>query len=115
MKKVAIMADSTISMPLEVASKYGITVMPWHAIIDGESYPDIEIDRKLLYARLKERENLPTTSGYTPEECFQFYEKLSQEAETILHISMNQGSLLWDVMPLLKLRKWLWNNFLTLP
>jgi fatty acid-binding protein DegV len=60
-EKVVIIADSTISMPLEMAKKYGIIVMPWHVIMDGKSYRDTEIDRKLLYAKLKGKENLPIT------------------------------------------------------
>ena len=91
MNKVAIVADSTISMPLEVAMKHGIAVIPFHVIMDGKSHLDIEVDREQLYAQLREKGNLPTTSGYTAEECLRVYQELSQRAEAILQISMTSA------------------------
>jgi DegV family protein with EDD domain len=41
-----------------------------------------------LYARLKDKENLPTTSAPSIGEFLQFYQELSQRAEAILHISI---------------------------
>ncbi|HUV46470.1 MAG TPA: DegV family protein [Dehalococcoidia bacterium] len=88
MKKVAIMTDTIASVPCELAEKYDIQVIPFYVIIDGKSYRDTDIDKDELYTRLKQKENLPTTSAPSPEDFFLAYQKLSQKAESIIHISM---------------------------
>ncbi len=87
-KKVAIMTDTVASVPRELAEKYDIQVIPFYVIIDGKSYLDTEIDKTQLYTRLKQKENLPTTSAPSPEDFFLAYQKLSQKAESIIHVSM---------------------------
>ena len=87
--KVAIMTDSIAAIPLKMAREYGIGVVPLHVIMDGKGYPDTKItkaDMERLYARLKEKGNLPTTSAPSVGEFLQVYQELSQRAEAILFI-----------------------------
>jgi len=91
MKKVAIMADAPAAIPREIAEEYGITMVPFHAIVDGKDYPDIEIDMKWLYNRLKQKENLPTTSFPSAWENLQVYQRLAQSSEAILYIFMTSA------------------------
>ena len=91
MNKVAIMTDSVAAIPKEMAEKYGITTVPFHVIVDGKDYLDTEIDVKWLYNRLKEKDNLPTTSFPSAGEFFQAYQRLSQNSEAILYISMTSA------------------------
>ena len=91
MNKVAIMTDSVAAIPKEMAEKYGITTVPFHTIIDGKDYLDTEIDMKWLYNRLKEKDNLPTTSFPSAGEFFQAYQQLAQSSEAILYISMTSA------------------------
>lgn len=91
MNKVAIMADSIASIPQEIAKEYGIKVIPFHTIIDGKDYLDPQVDMKQLYIRLKEKENLPTTSAFSIGECLQAYQELSQETEAIICISLTSA------------------------
>jgi DegV family protein with EDD domain len=89
MNKVAVMTNSLASVPLEMQREYGIGVIPFHFIIDDKDYLDTDVkDMTQFYARLREREILPTTSFPTPEEFLQFYQALSQNAAAILHISL---------------------------
>jgi len=88
MKKVAIMTDTIASVPPNIAREYGIKVIPFHVIMDGKSYIETDIDKDQLYARLRQKENLPTTSAPSVGEYLEAYQKLSQRAETILYISM---------------------------
>ena len=91
MRRVAIMTDSISAIPLEMAQKYGIRVVPLHAIMDGKDYPDTEItkaDMERLYARLKEKGNLPTTSAPSAGDFLEAYQELSQRVEAILFISL---------------------------
>lgn len=91
MRKVAIMTDSVASVPYELAQKYDILVIPFHIIMDGKSHLETKIDVDQLYARLKEKENLPTTSAPSPGEFLKAYQELSRRAEAILHISMTSS------------------------
>lgn len=87
MKKVVIMTDTATSMPQEMAKKYGIEVIPVYVIMDGKSCIETKIDMDELYARLNQRENVPTTSFPSTGEFLEAYKRISQRAESILYIS----------------------------
>jgi len=91
MKKIAIMTDSVAAIPREIAEEYEITMVPFHTIVEGKDYLDTEIDMKWLYNRLKEKDNLPTTSFPSVGEFFQAYQKSAQSSETILYIFMTSA------------------------
>ncbi len=88
MNKVAIITDSISAVPAEMAQKYGIGIVSAHVIMDGKDYPDTEVDMEKVYVRLKEKENLPTTSAVTTGQFLQAYQELSQRAEAIIFISV---------------------------
>ena len=90
MNKVAITTNSAC-ISAEEARKYGITIIPFHIIMDGKEHLDPEVDTENLYARLREKENLPTSATPTVTEFLQAWQELSQNAEAILHISMTQA------------------------
>lgn len=90
MSKVAITTNSACVFA-EEAKKYGVTIIPFHIIIDGKDYLDTEVDMEDLYARLDKKKNLPTSAPFSVEECWQTFQKLSQSAEAILHISITQA------------------------
>ena len=91
MNKVAIVTDSATPVPPELVQEYGIKIVPLHVIMDGKSYPDTEIDMGKLYARLEEKENLPTTSAVTTGQILQAYQEMSQRAEAIIFISLTSA------------------------
>jgi len=91
MKKIAIMTDSVAAIPREIAEEYEITMVPFHTIVEGKDYLDTEIDMKWLYNRLKEKDNLPTTSFPSVGGFFQAYQRLAQSSETILYIFMTSA------------------------
>jgi DegV family protein with EDD domain len=88
MKKVAIMTDSVATIPPQIAEKYGISVVLSHVVMDGKDYIETEIDKEQLYARLRDKENLPTTSAASPGEVLESFKRASQEAKAILFISI---------------------------
>lgn len=91
MNKVTIMTDTSSSISQELAKNYGITVIPWHVTLDGKGYLDTEVDMARLYSRLRERKNLPLTSGYTVEECSQYFHRLGKEGNDVLYIAMTSA------------------------
>jgi len=88
MKEVAIMTDDIATIAPEMAQKFGIRIIPYHVVIDGKDYLDTEIDMGRLYARLRRKENLPTTAPPNTREILDAYHELSQRAKAIIHISM---------------------------
>jgi DegV family protein with EDD domain len=91
MNKVAVMTDTASNMSPEIARKFDINLIPFHIIMDGKDYLDTEVDIEDLYARVAKKGNLPTTSFASPKEFLQVYQELSQNAETVIHISVTAG------------------------
>lgn len=88
MTKIAVVTDSIASIPVEIQKEYGITMIPFHVIMDGKDYLETEIEMDQIYSRLRKKENLPTTSFPSSGEFLQVYHELSQRAEAILHICL---------------------------
>ncbi len=89
MRKVAVVADSTCSLPPEIVKKYDIYVVPMIIIHEGKSYRDgIDITPNEIYKIMRKRENLPTTSTASVGDFLTAYHELSQKAESILCITL---------------------------
>lgn len=86
MNQVAIMADTLSGIPPKMANKFNIKLIPLHIIMDGKSYMETELDKDQFYARLLQKENLPTTSAPTAAQFLEGYRELSQKTESIIHI-----------------------------
>jgi len=91
MKQVAVIADSVATIPPEVAQKYDISVVPCHIIMDGKDYLDTTIDKEQLFARLRTKENLPTTAAASPGEFLESFRRASQRAKAILVITLTSA------------------------
>jgi len=91
MRKVAVMTDTGSNMAQEIARKFGIKLIPFHILMDDKDYLDTEVDMEDLYARVAKKGNLPTTSFASPKEFLQVYQELSQNAASIIHISVTTG------------------------
>jgi len=88
-RKVAVVADSTCSLPPEIVKKYDIYVVPMIIIHAGKSYRDrIDITPNEIYKIMRKRENLPTTSTASVGDFLTAYHELSQKAESILCITL---------------------------
>ncbi len=74
---IAIVTDSTADIPVDIAERYHISVMPNLIVIDGKSYEDnVEISREEFYRRLPGMKNLPTTATASSGSYLALYEKL---------------------------------------
>jgi len=89
MKKVAVVSDSTCCLPPEIVDKYDISIVPLEIIYDGKSYRDgIDITPNEVYRIMRRKENLPTTSTASAGDFLTAYRNLSQQAESILCITL---------------------------
>jgi DegV family protein with EDD domain len=74
--KIKILTDSASDIDLKTAEKLGITVLPFTITSGGKEYREgYDLDKKDLYAILRNSEEIPQTSQVTP---FQFLEAMEQ-------------------------------------
>ncbi|KXG43707.1 DegV family protein [Tepidibacillus decaturensis] len=91
MGKVYVVTDSTADIPKELAQSLGITVVPLKVHMQNQTYLDGEtITPNVFYEKLKQSDELPTTSQPSPMDFVKTYQKLANgnEAKIIsIHLS----------------------------
>ncbi|MBQ8639780.1 MAG: DegV family protein [Lachnospiraceae bacterium] len=91
MKRTAIMTDSNSGITQEQAKELGIHVLPMPFLIDDETYYDgISLTKSEFYERQQNNAKI-TTSQPSPADLTEFWDKLLQEYDEILHIPMSSG------------------------
>ncbi|NLE83709.1 MAG: DegV family protein [Chloroflexi bacterium] len=98
MNKVAIVTDSTVAIPPEIAAQQNLTIVPLHLNWDGETYLDgIDISPTEFYERLSKSKTIPTTSQPSAGAFQQTYTKLLNEGYDILTMVISSKiSGTWD-------------------
>ena len=87
MSKVAIVIDSTTTLPKEMMAELGVRSAPATIIWSGEELRDgIDIQPSEFYARLALSDEMPTTSQATPTEFKTHFDALLLEGYDILSI-----------------------------
>ncbi|OGO26179.1 MAG: hypothetical protein A2136_08425 [Chloroflexi bacterium RBG_16_54_11] len=87
MSKIALVTDSTCSMPKELVDKYNITVAPQVLIWGKETFEDgVDITPSEFYARLKKATVMPSTSQATIGKFLEIYKSLLEQDCQILSI-----------------------------
>lgn len=87
-KGVAIVTDTTACIPQEMVKEYGIELVPIEVIFNDRVYRDgIDITPAEFYAKLRQTEKLPTTSGSLPGSYLEAYRRASQRADSIVCIT----------------------------
>ena len=89
MSKIKIVTDSTMDMPLEMAEKLGIVVVPLSVTINGESYLDrVELDPAEYIEMMKNAAELPKSSQPSAGTFLEVYDRLGEEGYEVLSIHM---------------------------
>src|SRR4051794_29954430 len=79
MSKIKIVTDSTMDMPIEVAEKLGIVVVPLSVSINGEHYLDrVDIDVTEYIDMMKKSEELPKSSQPSAGTFLEVYDRLGE-------------------------------------
>lgn len=87
MKKIALVTDSTISMPQEMVNKYGVYVVPQVLIWGEESLEDgVDISPSQFYTRLSKASVMPSTTQVTVASFLKVYQQLLDQDYQILSI-----------------------------
>jgi DegV family protein with EDD domain len=87
---IRIVTDSTADVPLEIAAKYQIAVIPCFINFGQETLRDgLDISRERFYQRLIDARPLPTTSAPNIENFVMVYRQLAAEgADAIISIHL---------------------------
>jgi DegV family protein with EDD domain len=87
MSAIAVVTDSTATIPIELARQHNIYVVPLQIIWDKVRYRDgIDIQPEEFYQRLRTSATLPTTSGAIQGEFLQLFEGLRGKVDGIVVI-----------------------------
>ncbi len=86
---VKIVTDSVSDLPPQVAQDLGITIVPLHVRFGTEVYRDgIDLTAEQFYDRLVDSKTLPVTSVPSPGNFAEAYNKLAQETDEIVVITL---------------------------
>ena len=91
MSQVAIVTDTSISLPPELIRKYGIYVVPLVLHLEGKTYKDT-IDVKTsdeLFQMISKSTRFPTTSAPPPGEYATLYRELGKKVDSVFNVTMS--------------------------
>jgi len=96
---VKIVTDSMADLPPRVVEELGITVIPINIHFGTEVYRDgIDITTEEFYEKLDNSKNFPTTSAPSPGVFAETYDKVAEETDEILVITLSSKlSVLYEV------------------
>jgi DegV family protein with EDD domain len=91
MPKIAIVTDTDASLPLELASQYGIAQVPIMVHFGDESFRAMyDLDDAATFARIDREGKLPTTSAPSPGDFSQAYQSaFDNGAESVLCLTVS--------------------------
>lgn len=91
-KKIILSADSTCDLTPELFEKYNISRLPLYITFGEESFRDgVEITPDELYQKVKETDTLPKTSAVSVGDFIEYFGKLLEEADQIVHFSLSSS------------------------
>jgi DegV family protein with EDD domain len=88
---VAVVTDSTTSLPPELISRWGIEEVSLYVGWAGDHRPEHEYDLDEFYARLRESDDLPSTSQPSVGDFLACYEPLAEAGRDIVSIHIASG------------------------
>jgi len=87
---VRIVTDSTCDLPAHIANELAITVVPLYVHFGTETYRDsIDLTTDDFYQKLAQSSVLPITSSPSPGEFAEVYDRLAEETDEILIITIS--------------------------
>ncbi|PYZ92778.1 fatty acid-binding protein DegV [Salipaludibacillus keqinensis] len=92
MSKIAIVTDSTAYIPKDLRKQHNITMVPLNVIFGDEAFQEEkEITTEAFYAKMKETEQLPTTSQPAIGLFEETFQKLADDHDQIIVITLSSG------------------------
>jgi len=92
MPKIAIVTDSTASLPEAWVEQHNIRVIPLKIHWGDETFLDgVDLKPDEFYKRLPQSKTLPTTSQPSVIDFLQVFESLAEQADSILALLISSG------------------------
>jgi len=93
LNKIKIIVDSTVDISVEFAEKLDVLIYPLKVNFgQSEEYRDIiDIDAKLLYQKVKEKNMLPHTAAVSMGEYYSLFGKWLEEGYDIIYTGIGSG------------------------
>lgn len=94
MTKYIITTESGSDLPQDLINKYDIHIVPMHVTMGGETYPDRSFDVQEIFDYYDETEQLPQTSGTTPQDNTIVFEEVFEKYPDahIIHIAYSAAT-----------------------
>ncbi|QGQ48152.1 DegV family protein [Metabacillus sediminilitoris] len=90
--KTAILTDSTAYISEELREKYNIQMIPLSVNFGMDTYQEeVEITSEQFFAKVREKEDFPTTSQPPVGMFVELFEKLSLEFDAVISIHLSSG------------------------
>lgn len=92
MAKVIITADSTCDLPLEIAQKNDVTIVPLYINLEGKSLADgKDIAPEDIYAFVEKTGDLPTTSANPIGNYEELFKSLTEQGYDVVHLNISSN------------------------
>ncbi len=90
MRQVAIVTDSTATLPKDLVEELGIHVVPVLLVFDGETFRDgVDISPDEVYQRLRSGAAIPTSTAPSVGDFLRVYAAAGQQAPAVVSIHMS--------------------------
>ncbi len=88
--KIAVMTDSTAYIPSELRKKHQIHMVPLSVVFDDISYrEEVDLTTKDFYQKMRDSEDLPTTSQPSVGNVVEKLEELAQNYDAVISIHLS--------------------------
>lgn len=89
--KIAITAESTIDLTKELLQQYDIHTTPFTILLGEEMGLDGEITSQQIFDYVQKTKILPKTSAVNEYQYTEFFSKILEDYDAIVHISLSSG------------------------
>ena len=86
---IKISMESTCDLPQELIQKNNFSIIPYSIILGDEVINDNEKAQTQIFEYVKSTKKLPKTSAINQEQYENYFKKLSQECDAVIHITLS--------------------------
>ena len=87
--KIAITAESTIDLPIELLNKYDIKIIPFSVILGDKEFKDGEITSTDIFKFVSDNKVLPKTSAINEEQYKEFFTEQIKGYDALIHFALS--------------------------
>lgn len=79
MRKIILTTESGADLPVELAEKHNVPVVPMHVVMDGQDYLDGFLPVKDIYDYFERTKKIPSTTATNVHEYHEFFSKIKED------------------------------------